>query len=360
MSMAVRQHVSLKRYNTLRVHETASYFVDVASMADLAVVFDEPYAGMPKRVLGGGSNLLITKSVEGLVIHNRMVGIEVVDETQDTVLVMAAGGTSWHDLVTWAVEHDLAGIENMALIPGTVGAAPVQHIGAYGQQLSDVFERLDMMNLTSGDVTTLEKSACHFGYRDSIFKHMDQSVMVTSVTVRLHKQSAINTSYFSMGRRNDSLADRIARHVGDGTPTIRDVYEAVIALRREKLLDPENMPTCGSYFKNPLVTREKAEQLSLAIPNLQLYPADQLTYTQHHDPAFDAATYVKIPAGRLIDERGWAGRTIGHVFMSPSWASLVTHDGAASGSEILAYLDVVRDDIDAAYDVLLEPEVVSW
>lgn len=356
--LLLEQAVSLKSYNTLQVESQAAYLATVTSLDDvLTVLNDSTLTKYPRIVLGGGSNILITKDLEAVVIHNQWQGIKQLSETDEAVVVQVFGGVSWHELVVWSVDRNLGGIENLAMIPGTVGAAPVQNIGAYGQQFSDVVDEVFAIDLITGEQVVFTVDACEFGYRDSIFKHRDASYMVTSVTLRLQKHPKLDASYFSIGRKNDSLSERL-KQLDKHQYTVQDVFEAVSAIRSEKLLDPRKDPTVGSFFKNPLVSRIKAEELTRIISHLQFYPADNLSYLEAHDEAFKRGDYVKLPAGRLIDERGWAGRRIGSVWMSAQWASIVTHDGTATGAEILSYLHLVQEDIMNAYGVSLEPEVV--
>jgi UDP-N-acetylmuramate dehydrogenase len=309
---------------------------DPAQLARLAA--DPGLGAMPRLVLGGGSNLLITREeVEPLVLHMALEGKEIVGDTADAVLVRAQAGENWHAFVLWTLSRGLGGLENMSLIPGTVGASPIQNIGAYGTELKDVFHALTVFDFADGATRTMTATECRFGYRDSVFKHEEgRQLVVLDVTFALPKAWAPNLRYAE-------LAQALASE-GILEPTPRQVSDTVIAIRRRKLPDPAVIGNAGSFFKNPVVTHEHCARLLAAWPDL----------VHHAQP--DGSE--KLAAGWLIDRCGWKGRNLGRAGVYPKQALVLVNNGGASGAEVLALARAIQQDVLERFGVRLEPEPV--
>ena len=331
----IKRQITLRKYNTFGIDVAASEFAHVRSTQELQQVLNsgtrEPF------VLGGGSNMLLTKDLDRLVLHIEIPGIEVVRELRTEVLVKIGAGVIWHDLVLWAVEHGYGGIENLALIPGKVGAAPIQNIGAYGVEIKEVFDRLRAVHLESGDETIFTFEDCEFGYRDSVFKHKELGkYCISHVLLRLQKPPhSIHDSY---GAIRDTLSeDNIDK------PLIGDVCNAVIRIRSSKLPDPAVLGNSGSFFKNPVVPKSQWENLKSTFPNLVFYP--------------DIEGHYKIPAGWLIDQAGWKGKRIGNVGCYEKQALVIVNYGGASGQEVYDHAMRVQASVNDKFGILLTPEV---
>ncbi|HJZ05511.1 UDP-N-acetylenolpyruvoylglucosamine reductase [Candidatus Amesbacteria bacterium RIFCSPHIGHO2_01_FULL_48_32] len=329
-------------YNTLKVHAQAKRFIELNS-PDQKIPTDEPFL-----FLGLGANILFTKDFDGTIVKINFSGIKVVKETDSEVIIEAAAGQNWHDLVTWSVDHNLSGLENMALIPGTVGAAAVGNIAAYGQNQEDVFESLSALDITTNKSINFFKPDCKFTYRESLFKK--NAFLITSVTYRLSKVPHLETSYHAT--RHASLLPTL-QQIAKEPYTIKDVYNAIIKMRTEKLPDWHKVGTAGSFFKNPVITKQKYTKMQSRIPDLLAYPIDKLLYT---DPS-DQDKYVKLSVARVLDELGWKGKNIGRVSTSPNQALYVINLGGATGQEIFEYAEMMRQDIKKHFDIDLEYEV---
>lgn len=321
----------LAPYNTFRVSAKAKDFLVVRQEKDIP---QEPFL-----ILGEGANVLFTKDIPGLVIKNELKGRKVVSQDDDSVTLEVASGESWIDLVNFAVENGWSGIENMAFIPGTVGAATVGNIAAYGESFEDVFVEAKSLK------EKFSKADCNFGYRDSVFKNNRQDVFITSVTIKLSKKPAMDTAYYS---RYESLKTQL----GEPPYTPKMVAAIVTRLRQSKLPDWHQLGTAGSFFKNPLVSAEKAHALQKEITELQTYPAEKLQYTDRV-----TGNFVKVPAGRLLDELGWKGKRIGNVGTWKNHALTVINYGGATGQEILDFTNQMSADIKSHFEIDLEPEV---
>ncbi len=356
----INQDISLKTLNTFQIDVKAKYLFEFDRIEELIQVIksnQDDFINQKKLVLGSGSNVLFTQDFDGFVIKPNLKGITVVKETDTDVWIKSACSELWHDLVTFSVERNLHGIENMALIPGTVGAAPIQNIAAYGQNLVDTFDLLEAINLTTGKIQVFDKQACEFAYRDSIFKNqLKNQFLVISVTLKLSKILTLDTSYFQMHVSNDSIKTELAA-IAKEPYSIKDVYQAVINIRTRKLPDPAKSPNIGSFFLNPLVSKEKLTELQSKISELQFYPPDQLTYKQLNDPEFVKDDYVKLPAGRLLDELGWRGKWIGNVGTHDKQALLIVTNGKAKGAEIINFANQMKQSVKNAYGIDLQSEV---
>ncbi len=312
--MKVASRVSLKAYNTFGINSTAQYFAEVSSVAELQELLgDEQWQRTPKLILGGGSNLLFTSHFNGLVIKIGIGGIEVVEENHQEVWIKVGAGENWHQLVIYCIERVWGGIENLSLIPGTVGAAPMQNIGAYGVEIKDVFESLEAVEISIWIVRRFSSDYCYFGYRVCVFKNIYKGqFIITSVVFRLNKQPLLNTSY---GAIKEVLVERLGKD-NLNSASIRDVSDAVIHIRQSKLPDPAEIGNAGSFFKNPVVPASKFEALKQEYRNVPGYPVSE--------------TEVKVPAGWLIEQAGWKGKRFGEVGVHDRQSLVLVNHGAAT------------------------------
>lgn len=333
----IRHNVSLRHFNTFGLEAKARYYVAVQAVEELqALVQDPDLRKLPWLILGGGSNVLLTQDFPGLVIHNRLLGKEVVREDEHHAWVRAESGEVWHELVLFALENGLGGIENLSLIPGMVGAAPMQNIGAYGVELQEVFEELEAVSLEAGKVERFDAAACRFGYRESVFKHeLKGQYFITAVTLRLAKEPVLNTSY---GAIQQTLEER-----GITEPTAKEVSEAVISIRQSKLPDPQELGNSGSFFKNPVVPQEQFEQLQEQHPKVPHYPAGE--------------GLVKVPAGWLIEQAGWKGKRVGNTGSHVRQSLVLVNYGDATGAEVWALAKEIQQSVKEQFGIELQPEV---
>jgi UDP-N-acetylmuramate dehydrogenase len=321
----------------MQVSAKAAYFVEVHTLSELkeAVSFGEAN-NLELLVLGGGSNILFKANFNGLVILNSIRGMSFTSKGDFIHEVKASSGENWHDLVLFCVKKGLAGIENLSLIPGSVGAAPIQNIGAYGVELQDVFLSLEAMMVSTGEIKSFSKEECNFGYRDSIFKNeLKGKAIITSVTIQLSTNAKPNTSY-------KSLSDLLAKK-GISNPSIKDVSEAVIEIRKSKLPDPKEIGNTGSFFKNPIISVDHFNQLKSQYPEIPSYPVTE--------------RQVKVPAGWLIDKDGWKGKREGEAGVHEKQALVLVNHGNASGKEIWNLASQIRLSIEKRFNISLTPEV---
>jgi len=330
--------VSLQAFNTFGIAARARRYLRITDPAQLGQLAADPQlAASTRLVLGGGSNLLLTRDVDALVLHMGLLGKEIVGETPDSILVRAQAGEPWHRFVQWTLAQGLGGLENLALIPGTVGASPIQNIGAYGAEVKDLFHALTVFDVAADATRTMTAADCRFGYRDSVFKHPEgQDLIVLDVTFALPRAWAPNLRYAE-------LAQELAA-AGVTTPTPQQVGDAVVAIRRRKLPDPAEIGNAGSFFKNPVVSAEACARLLAAWPAL----------VHHRQP--DGSE--KLAAGWLIDQCGWKGRTLGRAGVYPKQALVLVHVGGATGEEVMALARAIQDDVRERFGVALEPEPV--
>jgi UDP-N-acetylmuramate dehydrogenase len=337
LALPIEHDISLQQFNTFGIPARARRYLRVSEPAQLAALAADPeLAALPRLVLGGGSNLLITRAeVDQLVLHMALMGKEIVGETPDAILVRARAGENWHGFVQWTLDRGLGGLENMSLIPGTVGASPIQNIGAYGAEVKDSFHSLTAFDFASGSVRTMDAAACRFGYRDSVFKHAEgRALAVLDVTFALPRAWAPNLRYAELAQALEGIA----------SPAPRQVSDAVIAIRRRKLPDPAEIGNAGSFFKNPVVPGGHCARLLEQWPNL----------VHHVQP--DGSE--KLAAGWLIDQCGWKGKSLGRAGVYPKQALVLVNNGGASGEEVLALARAIQADVQARFGVLLEPEPV--
>jgi UDP-N-acetylmuramate dehydrogenase len=338
-ALPIEHDISLQQFNTFGIAARARRYLRVEDPAQLsALVADPELAALPRLVLGGGSNLLITRDeVEPLVLHMALMGKEIVGETPDAILVRARAGENWHAFVQWTLAQGLGGLENMSLIPGTVGASPIQNIGAYGAEVKDLFHSLTAFDFAGGTTRTMTAADCRFGYRDSVFKHEEgRQLAVLDVTFALPKAWTPNLRYAELARELEAQAS--------ASPNAQQVADAVIAIRRRKLPDPAEIGNAGSFFKNPVVSGEHCARLLAQWPNL----------VHHAQP--DGSE--KLAAGWLIDQCGWKGKNLGRAGVYPKQALVLVNNGGARGEEVLALAKAIQADVQARFGVLLEPEPV--
>ncbi|KAB1067822.1 UDP-N-acetylmuramate dehydrogenase [Tamlana haliotis] len=334
--MQIEQNTSLKPFNTFGIDAKAKHFVSVDDIEELKKVLSlEDYPN--KLILGGGSNMLLTKDFEGLVIKLGFKGIEVIAEDDEFVTVKVQAGEVWHDFVLWTINNDFGGIENLSLIPGNVGTAPIQNIGAYGVELKDSFESCEAISIASKDMHSFRKEDCHFGYRNSIFKQEAKGkYIITSVNFKLTKKNHKQHVHYG------AIASELEKE-GISTPTIQDISKAVISIRQSKLPDPKVIGNCGSFFKNPVISKKAYEQLTENFPDMPSYPVSD--------------DDVKVPAGWLIEKAGFKGKTFGHYGVHKNQALVLVNYGGATGEEILNLSQLIQKTVNQLFGIAIEAEV---
>jgi UDP-N-acetylmuramate dehydrogenase len=328
---------SLLTYNTFGIEASARYFEEFSSVEQLQTILQKPdYQNIPLLVLGGGSNVLFTMDFDGLVLKNNIKGIELAAQDHESVQVKVGAGESWHEFVLHAIEHGWCGIENLSLIPGTVGAAPMQNIGAYGAEIKDTFVYLNAYHLKTGEIHTFTNEQCAFGYRESIFKkEVKDQYIILNVSFCLQKNAPVNVSY---GAINEVLA---AQNITE--PSIKNVSDAVIQIRQSKLPNPAEIGNAGSFFKNPEISPEQYQALKNLHPSLPSYAT--------------ATELVKIPAGWLIEQAGWKGYRQGQIGVHSKQALVLVNYGGGSGQELKQLAADIQIDVLAKFGVALQVEV---
>ncbi len=336
--LSVERGVNLKPYNTFALPCLAHTLVRVHSDADVRRVVNDPELGRaPKFILGGGSNLVLTQDIKPVVLKVEVPGIRLLETRDDAWIVEAGAGELWHDVVSWCLDHGLPGLENMALIPGTVGAAPVQNIGAYGIELKDRFESLDAVDLITGRGVTLHAATCRFDYRDSIFKReLAGKSVITRVRLRLPRPWQPMLGYAELERK--------VAETGIAAPDARQIFDWVVAVRRAKLPDPAVIGNAGSFFKNPVVTPEQCRDIIGRDPEIVHYPLE--------DGSF------KLAAGWMIDACGWKGKSIGRAGVYERQALVLVNRGGASGAEVVTLARAIQESVYGRFGIRLEPEPV--
>lgn len=334
--MEILQNFSLKKHNTFGIEAKAKEFVAVHSVDELRKVLEEN-ASKKKFILGGGSNMLLTQDIDALVIHVDLKGKRVIKEDDDHVWVESQAGENWHEFVLFTIDHNFGGLENMSLIPGNVGTTPVQNIGAYGTEIKDTFDSCEAMQISTQEIKTFTHAECNFGYRESIFKQdaKDQYI-ITSVVFKLTKTNhKIKTSY------GDIIAELANQNVTE--PTLKDVSNAVIAIRKSKLPDPKELGNSGSFFKNPIVLKSDFEPIHAKFPEMKFYEV--------------SATEVKVPAGWLIEQAGFKGKRFGDAGIHKNQALVLVNYGDATGQEILAVSRDIQQTVFEKFGIRIEAEV---
>ncbi len=334
--MKIEENKSLKNYNTFGIDAKAKLFASVTNIDSLKNIL-KTNSETDIFILGGGSNLLLTKDINALVLHINLKGIKIIEETDETVIVEAMAGENWHEFVLHCIENDYGGIENLSLIPGNVGTAPIQNIGAYGVELKDVFESCKAISINNQTTKTFRKEDCDFGYRNSIFKNKAKGkYIIISVRFRLTKNKhLLKTSYGAIVRKLEE--NNIVN------PTIKDVSEAVIAIRNSKLPNPKEIGNSGSFFKNPIISEKEFNRFIAKNPTAPFYKLPENTY--------------KIPAGWLIEKAGFKGKRFGDSGVHKNQALVLVNYGNATGNEILELAKTIQKTVHSKFNILLEPEV---
>jgi UDP-N-acetylmuramate dehydrogenase len=334
--MEILNNFSLKNYNTFGIEAKAEQFVAIHNLAELKSILEQN-KNQKKFVLGGGSNMLLTKNIEALVIHIDLKGKNILKEDDNFVWVESQAGENWHQFVLWTIEQNFGGLENMSLIPGNVGTTPVQNIGAYGTEIKDTFVSCEAINIENQEMRTFTKEECHFGYRESVFKNevKDQYIIV-SVVFKLTKQNhKINTSY------GDITAELAKNNITN--PGLKDVSNAVIAIRKSKLPDPAELGNSGSFFKNPILLKSDFEKIHEKFPEMRFFDISE--------------TEVKVPAGWLIEQAGLKGKRFGDAGIHKNQALVLVNYGNATGQEILDVSKTVQDTVYNTFGIHIEAEV---
>ncbi len=358
--MIVEHNVPLQPYNSFGIVARAQHLVRIADDADVvALLQDAHWQGAPKFVLGGGSNIVLTGDVRPLVLKVEIKGRRVVKETSRAWIVEAGAGENWHDTVQWALQQGCPGLENLALIPGTVGGAPVQNIGAYGVELQDRFDSLDAIDMETGRIFTLDAAQCAFGYRDSVFKHAAPDThhrhddarghagfgllgraLITRVRLRLPKPWKPVLGYFDLERKR--------METGNAEPNAVDIFDWVCAIRTAKLPDWHVLGNAGSFFKNPTVTPEQCVDIIARDPKIVHYPMTDGS--------------IKLAAGWLIDACGWKGKSVGNAGVYEKQALVLVNRGGAAdpvtGGEVMTLAKAIQTSVYERFGILLEPEPV--
>lgn len=334
--MTIQHNKSLKNYNTFGIDVPAERFVAVTTLPELKEVLSA-HKNEPIFMLGGGSNMLLTRAVTDLVIHLNLKGISVVSETEDTIQICAMAGENWHEFVQYCIKNNYGGLENMSLIPGNVGTAPIQNIGAYGVELKDTFVSCTAIHIASLSEKTFSKEDCNFGYRNSIFKNEEKgNYSITSVTFQLTKKNhTLHTNYGAI--REQLKSQNIEK------PTISAISEAVIAIRQSKLPDPAILGNSGSFFKNPVIETEQFQTFRLQHPGAPFYEV--------------SPTKFKIPAGWLIEQAGFKGKRYGDAGVHKNQALVLVNYGNATGTEIWELALKIQEKVQQQFGIFIEPEV---
>jgi UDP-N-acetylmuramate dehydrogenase len=336
--LQIERRASLRAFNSFGLPAVAAALVRLRSEADVKRVVDHPEFGPAKKlILGGGSNLVLTRDVAAVVLKVEIPGRRLLRETPEAVIVEAGAGENWHDFVAWTLQQGWPGLENLGLIPGLVGAAPVQNIGAYGVELAERFDSLDGVDLVTGRSVTLDAAQCAFGYRDSVFKHLlAGKTLITRVCFRLPRPWTPVLGYLDL--------QRCVHDSGNAHPDAQTVFDWVCAIRRAKLPDPLQIGNAGSFFKNPVVSAEQCRDIIGRDPSVVHYPMPDGS--------------AKLAAGWLIDACGWKGKSIGRAGVYERQALVLVNRGGAIGAEVLTLARAIQESVYGRFGIRLEPEPV--
>ena len=334
--MEILHNFSLKNYNTFGIEASAKQFVNVQNLTELKSILEQ-HPSEKKFILGGGSNMLLTQNIDALVLHIDFKGKKIITEDVDFVWIECQAGENWHEFVLWTIDQNFGGLENMSLIPGNVGTTPIQNIGAYGTEIKDTFVSCEALTIDNQEIKKFTKEECHFGYRESIFKNeVKDQYIITSVVFKLTKHNhKINTSY------GDILAELEKKNIT--SPSLKDVSNAVIAIRQSKLPDPKELGNSGSFFKNPILLKTDFEKIHQKFPEMKYYEVSE--------------TEVKVPAGWLIEQAGFKGKRFGDAGIHKNQALVLVNYGNATGQEILAVSKNIQDTVFKTYGIQIEAEV---
>jgi UDP-N-acetylmuramate dehydrogenase len=335
--MQIRKNISLLPYNSFGIDARAKYFAAFKSIDELEALTNPKLQTLnSKFILGGGSNILLTKNFDGIVLKNEIGGIEVAAEDEQHIYVKAGAGENWHKLVMYCVENGYAGMENLSLIPGSVGASPMQNIGAYGVEVKDIFYEAEAYHIHDGTIQKFSAKECEFGYRESVFKHKYKGgFVIASVTYRLNKKPVFKTTYGAIQQELEKM--------GVTGLTIKAISQSVINIRSSKLPDPKEIGNAGSFFKNPMVDKKQFEQLAKDYPSIPHFPFDD--------------DHVKVPAGWLIEQCGWKGFRRGDAGCYAKQALVLVNYGRATGAEIYDLSEQILQSVKDKFSIVLEREV---
>jgi len=336
--LSIEENVDLFPYNTFHITANARHLVHIRSVDELSELFKTELFKTNKRlILGGGSNILLTQNFNGLVIKNDIKGIEIQSEDDEHIVLRVGAGETWHQLVMHCVQHNWGGIENLSLIPGTVGAAPMQNIGAYGVEIKECVVNVEAVEIKTGEKKTFDREECEFGYRESIFKHkVRDQFFITHLVIRLTKRNhQLNISYGAI--RDVLQANKIE------SPTIQSVSDAVISIRKSKLPDPSQIGNAGSFFKNPSVDMSKVDSIKNEYPSLPTFPGEN--------------GLIKVPAGWLIEQCGWKGKTLHNIGVHKNQALVLVNYGGGKGEDIWNLATQIRESVNEKFNIDLQPEV---
>jgi len=336
--MIIKRNISLKNYSTFNVSSKAGIIALIEDIADVSELPDLLSNNSSHLILGDGSNILFAGDViDHLILKNDIKGIKVSHKSKSEVLITVGGGENWHQLVAWTVDNSFFGLENLALIPGTVGAAPVQNIGAYGVEQEERFVRLTAYDTENYEIVTFEKGECDFSYRNSLFKNKKGRYLILNVTYQLNKE------IFSPKISYKAISDYFAEHPEFETSKQRNVFNAVIAIRSSKLPDPKEIGNAGSFFKNPIIPKSRFQELAKEYEEMPFYPMDD--------------KMVKIPAAWLIDQCGWKGYRDGDAGVYPKQALVLVNYGDATGEKICALAKKIQQSVQEQFNITITPEV---
>lgn len=352
----IQRDFSLKDENSLRLDVSSKYYVIVHSVAELKIILSNGIVAANKVfILGGGSNILLTKDYQGVVLKINIKGIQIVYEDDQYVHVEIGAGEDWPSVVEYVVSNGWGGIENLASVPGTAGAAPVQNIACYGHNLHETLLSVDAINLANGFKKTFSADECDLGYRTSIFKtKLSGQYVIVSIVLKLNKFPVLNTSYKS---RYESVENELFK-IGRPPYNVKDVYQAIVNIRKRKLPDITTVGTVGSVFKNPLITQKQLAKVKKLCPDIHYYPANHLIYTNINCNSGINDEMVKIPAAWLIEDMGWAGKRVGNCGIWKTQPLNIVNYGNATPEEYLSFINMVKDAVFNKYSVFLYPEAV--
>ncbi len=332
--MNIQENISLKEYNTFGIDVNAKRFVSIDSLYNLQQLLKKE---QDIFLISGGSNMLLTKDIEKLVVHIDLKGISIDRENHNDIYLTVNAGENWHEFVLWCVSQNYGGIENLSLIPGNVGTCPIQNIGAYGVEVKDTITRVEAVEIKTGKLVEFSNKECEFGYRNSIFKNKAKGkYIITSVSFQLTKnEHNLNTSYGAI--ENELTSKNIEN------PTLKDISNAVIAIRQSKLPDPKEIGNSGSFFKNPVISKTLFDKLQKEFPNIPSYTISE--------------TEIKVPAGWLIEQSGFKGKRFGEYGIHEKQALVLVNHGNASGKEIYELAKTIKKTIKEKFSIDLEIEV---
>jgi len=333
----IQHNFPLKKLNTFGIDVSANFFAEIHTIEQFQeLLANSTYKQLNRLVLGGGSNVLFTKNFDGIVLQNKLKGIELIKEDADYYYVKSAAGEVWHEFVLFCIRNNYAGLENLSLIPGCVGASPMQNIGAYGVEIKDVFYELEALDIATQTIRIFSKKDCEFGYRESVFKRaLKNQYIITSVTFKLNKKPVYNTTYGAIEKELEAM--------GVKELSIHAISKAVCAIRSSKLPNPAEIGNAGSFFKNPEVSNRQYEQLKSVFPEIVAYPLENGN--------------VKLAAGWLIEKCGWKGKTFGDAGVHKLQALVLVNYNNAKGSEILDLSEKIIQSVKNTFQVELEREV---